>query len=65
VPFAAFPCGSFKPDRHEAERRHREDYFVFVGVGKTLVIPGRAQREPGIQKLSREIPGSSLRDAPE
>jgi hypothetical protein len=29
------------------------------------VIPGRAQREPGIQKLFREIPGSSLRDAPE
>jgi hypothetical protein len=27
--------------------------------------PGRAQREPGIQRLQREIPGSSLRDAPE
>jgi hypothetical protein len=30
-----------------------------------LVIPGRAWREPGIQKLRPEIPGSSLRDAPE
>jgi hypothetical protein len=29
------------------------------------VIPGRAQREPGIQRLLRKIPGSSLRDAPE
>jgi hypothetical protein len=35
------------------------------GLRLTTVIPGRAQREPGIQRLQREIPDSSLRDAPE
>ena len=29
------------------------------------VIPERAKREPGIQKLPRKIPGSTLRVAPE
>jgi hypothetical protein len=50
------------------ELRHRagaEDYFVFRWVSNATVIPGRAKREPGIQKLWHEIPGSSLRDAPE
>jgi hypothetical protein len=42
-----------------------EDYFVFVR-SLDIVIPGRATwREPGIQRSLREIPGSSLRDAPE
>jgi hypothetical protein len=35
-----------------------------MGIGPT-VIPGRVQRESGIQRLLRKIPGSSLRDAPE
>jgi hypothetical protein len=30
-----------------------------------FVIPGRAQREPGIQRFHIEIPGSMLRIAPE
>jgi hypothetical protein len=30
-----------------------------------FVIPGHAKREPGIQKLLIEIPGSLLRIAPE
>jgi len=36
-----------------------------MAIEPTVVIPGRAQREPGIQRLLPEIPGSSLRDAPE
>jgi hypothetical protein len=50
------------------ELRHcagAEDYFVFRWVFNATVIPGRATREPGIQKLRYEIPGSSLRVAPE
>ena len=39
------------------------DEAAFGGV--STVIPGRAKREPGIQRLWSEIPGSSLRDAPE
>jgi hypothetical protein len=42
-----------------------------MAIGPTVIpdvkfhIGGRAQREPGIQSLLREIPGSSLGDAPE
>ncbi|MCP1843860.1 hypothetical protein ACVIHI_003221 [Bradyrhizobium sp. USDA 4524] len=38
---------------------------VFSVLFLIAVIPGRAQREPGTQKLWREIPGSMLRIAPE
>jgi hypothetical protein len=57
--------GRSRRDRHEAGRRHWEDYFVFAHLRETLVIPGRANREPGIWKLLLEIPGSLLRNAPE
>jgi hypothetical protein len=36
-----------------------QQYLIFT------VIPGRAEREPGIQRLLPEIPGSMLRIAPE
>jgi hypothetical protein len=32
---------------------------------RVVVIPGRAQREPGISRHDLEIPGSMLRIAPE
>ena len=37
-----------------------------MAIGQSYaVIPGRAQHEPGISRFSAQIPGSSLRDAPE
>jgi hypothetical protein len=40
-------------------RRRQVQSFI------TIVIPGRAQREPGIQAHSIEIPGLVLRTIPE
>jgi hypothetical protein len=47
--------------RAHAIARRAVDYFVFVPVLKTIVIPGRAQA----RTRNLEIPGSMLRIAPE
>jgi hypothetical protein len=62
APFPYCCCGEeIGMARAHAIARRAVDYFVFVPVLKTIVIPGRAQA----RTRNLEIPGSMLRIAPE